>query len=42
MELLDRLFEKMVDYYRGDPRRIQHFVKVHSFAELIGKGEQLE
>ena len=41
MELLDRLFEKMVDYYRGDPRRIQHFVKVHGFAALIGREEGL-
>ncbi|SFG74281.1 HD domain-containing protein [Lachnospiraceae bacterium C7] len=39
---LDTLFLKMIEYYEGDPKRIQHFIKVHSFAELIGKGEQLD
>lgn len=32
---------KMIEYYEGDPKRIQHFVKVHSFAKLIGEGESL-
>ena len=31
----------MVEYYNGDPKRIQHFVKVHSFAKLIGECENL-
>lgn len=31
----------MIDYYSGDPKRIQHFVKVHSFAKLIGESEGL-
>ena len=26
----------MTRYYSGDPRRIQHFLKVHSFSKLIG------
>ena len=32
---LDDLFLKMIAYYAGDPKRIQHFTKVHSFARLI-------
>lgn len=32
----------MIEFYRGDPARIQHFVKVHSFAKLIGEEEHLE
>lgn len=39
---LDDLFFKMIDYYSGDPKRIQHFVKVHSFARIIAIGEQLD
>lgn len=39
--LLDELYLRMTDYYRGDPARIQHFVKVHSFARLIGHREGL-
>lgn len=36
-----KLYLKMIDYYSGDPKRIQHFVKVHSFAKLIGESEGL-
>ena len=32
----------MIDYYKGDPKRIQHFTKVHSYARLIGIGEELD
>ena len=39
---LDDLFMKMINYYEGDPKRIQHFTKVHSFARLIGIGEKLD
>lgn len=39
--MINRLFVKMVEYYKGDPKRIQHFVKVHSFAKLIGECEGL-
>lgn len=41
MKKLHDLFMKMIEYYEGDPKRIQHFVKVHSFAKLIGEGESL-
>lgn len=33
------LIEKMVDYYKGDPKRVQHFLKVYEFACLIGAAE---
>lgn len=31
----------MIVYSAGDPKRIQHFIKVHSFAKLIGEEEGL-
>lgn len=40
--MLNRLFMEMIHYYRGDAKRIQHFVKVHSFAKLIGEMERVE
>ena len=41
MDKLDLLTTKMIEYYRGDPHQVQHFIKVHSFARLIGRGEGL-
>ena len=32
----------MIGFYRSDPARIQHFLKVHSFAKLIGEEEGLD
>jgi len=31
----------MIAYYRGDARRINHFLKVYGFARAIGAGEKL-
>lgn len=39
---LDDLFLRMIAYFSGDPRRIQHFMKVHSFARIIGSKERLD
>ena len=39
---LDDLFLKMIAYYAGDPKRIQHFTKVHSYARIIGVGEEMD
>lgn len=39
---LDDLFMDMIAYYDGDPKRLQHFTKVHSYARLIGIGEELD
>lgn len=38
----EQLFIKMIDYYSGDPKQIQHFIKVHSFALRIGLAENLD
>ena len=32
----------MIEYYRGDAKRIQHFIKVYNFASLLGRQEQLD
>ena len=40
--MLNRLFMEMIRYYHADAARIQHFVKVHAFAKLIGEMEQLD
>lgn len=39
--MIQKLTEKMIEYYSGDPKRIQHFIKVHSFARYIGLRENL-
>ena len=41
-KLKETLYREMMAYDAGDPARIQHFVKVHSFAQAIGKAENLE
>ena len=38
---LDRLYQSMIEYFADDPKRIQHFVKVNSFAGLIGRMESM-
>ncbi len=42
MDMLNALFMEMIRFYGGDAARIQHFVKVHSFAKLIGGMEQVD
>ena len=37
----EKVYLAMISLFAGDPRRIQHFTKVHSYAALIGKMEQL-
>ena len=36
------LYNAMISYMSGDARRIQHFVKVHSYSSLIGAMEHLD
>ena len=36
------LLAAMIEFDAGDPRRIQHFLKVHGFARLIGLAEGLD
>lgn len=38
---LDTLELEMIEYYAHDPKRVQHFLKVHSLASLIGRSEHL-
>lgn len=33
---------KMINYDKGDAARIQHFIKVHNFAKVIGETEGLD
>jgi hypothetical protein len=40
MEIND-LISLTMNYFEGDAKRIQHFIKVHSFAKIIGEGEGL-
>lgn len=40
--MLEHLILEMIQYYKGDPKRIQHFIKVHNFARTIGKLEGLD
>ena len=40
--MINKLFISMTDYFKGDQKRINHFVKVHSFAKLIGKMENID
>lgn len=39
---LEKLKKEMILYNRGDPMRIQHFLKVHSLCALLGKMESLD
>lgn len=38
----NKLLLAMIQYYQGDARRIQHFVKVYEFAKLIGEEQGLD
>ena len=39
---IDTLTAEMISYFSGDAKRIQHFLKVHAFSEIIGKAERLD
>ncbi len=38
----EELIIKMTEFNAGDPKRIQHLIKVYEFAHVIGVKEQLE
>ncbi len=42
MPQIQELIREMIRFYAGDPARIQHFLKVHGFARLIGLGEGMD
>lgn len=41
-EILNRLCGEAIAYDCGDPKRIQHFIKVHAFAKLIAESEGID
>lgn len=40
--MINRLHFEMIRLYSGDPQRIQHFCKVHSYAKLIAGMEGID
>lgn len=42
MEKIDLLEQKMMMFNQHDPMRIQHLMKVHRFAQMIGRMEKLD
>ena len=40
MNKLDKLMERMIEFDGGDPKRIQHYLKVHSFEQKIRVAKQ--
>ena len=42
MKALEQAILAMTEFDAGSPKRIQHFLKVHSFARLIGLAEGLD
>ena len=42
MDEISGLIIKMTEFFSGDPKRIQHFIKVHTFARVIGRSEGLD
>lgn len=39
---IDQITYKMIEHDAGSAKRIQHFLKVHRFAQIIGRAEQLD
>ncbi len=42
MDMIANIANAMITYYSGDPKRINHFMKVYSFAKTIGELEGLD
>lgn len=40
--MIDELIIKTTEFFKGDARRIQHFMKVYTYAALIGRMEGLD
>ncbi|EKQ50164.1 MULTISPECIES: HD domain-containing protein [unclassified Clostridium] len=41
-EKISVIVDEMIKYYAKDPRRVNHFLKVYSFAKAIGELENLD
>lgn len=42
LEIIDKVKREMQEIDRGNPERIQHFTKVHSFATQIAREEKID
>ena len=42
MKNIETVYQRMIEYYAGDPHQIQHFAKVHTYSRLIGSLEGLD
>ncbi len=42
MTLQSQTINEMISYYRGDPKRIHHFLKVYEFAKTIAETENID
>lgn len=42
MEKITQLINKMIEHEKGCPKRINHFLKVHSFANIIAEAEKID
>ena len=42
LEMINKLHLAMIELYKGDAKRIQHFCKVHSYAKLIAETENVD
>lgn len=40
--MINKLHLAMIELYKGDAKRIQHFCKVHSYAKLIAESEHVD
>ena len=40
--MINKLHLAMIELYKGDAKRIQHFCKVHSYAKLIAETENVD
>ena len=40
--MINKLHLAMIELYKGDAKRIQHFCKVHSYAKLIAETERVD
>jgi len=42
MMIQTEMIHKMIDFYKGNVHDIEHFLKVHAYASLIGRTEALD
>lgn len=40
--MIEEIIIKMIDYFEGDVRRINHAIKVYQFAKVISSGEDID